>query len=384
MRGAFEELGLAPIDVPLDAQALRAHPDASPFSWGVAGKANVVARWQATEPVDGRSLILNGHIDVVSPEPITAWSAPPFAATRDGDWLQGRGAGDMKAGLVAIVELVRALRRLGLAPRAPVELQSVVEEECGGNGALACARRPHSRRRGHHRAHRRSDPALQVGVLWFGVRVTGRPAHAGDAPEGQNAIEATFPIISALRALEAELNAEPPAPYDAYPHPINLNVGRIRGGDWPSTVAGESVTDLRLALYPGEAVDDLRSRVEETVAAVSERPRPRRPRGRGDLRRLRVRGLYARGRCPDRHRRRQGDRADQRNPGRANRIDGDDRCAQLRPHRGSPALCFGPRAENVHGVDERVLLPSMVETAQVLGLLIRDWCGLTTDRPENG
>ena len=75
MRGAFEELGLAPIDVPLDAQALRAHPDASPFSWDLAGKANVVARWQATEPVDGRSLVLNGHIDVVSPEPTAAWSA---------------------------------------------------------------------------------------------------------------------------------------------------------------------------------------------------------------------------------------------------------------------------------------------------------------------
>ena len=42
----------------------------------------------------------------------------------------------------------------------------------------------------------------------------------------------------------------------------------------------------------------------------------------------------------------------------------------------SPAVCFGPHAESVHGVDERVLLPSMVETAQVLGLVIRDWCGL--------
>ena len=185
MRGAFEELGLAPIDVPLDAQALRAHPDASPFSWDLAGKANVVARWQATEPVDGRSLVLNGHIDVVSPEPTTAWSAPPFAATRDGDWLQGRGAGDMKAGLVAIVGAVRALRRLGLAPRAPVELQSVVEEECGGNGALACVLAGHTAD-----AVVITEPTggaiqrSQVGVLWFGVRVTGRPAHAGRRARG--------------------------------------------------------------------------------------------------------------------------------------------------------------------------------------------------------
>ena len=45
----------------------------------------------------------------------------------------------MKAGLAAIVGAVAGLRRLGLAPLAPVQLQSVVEEECGGNGALQCA-----------------------------------------------------------------------------------------------------------------------------------------------------------------------------------------------------------------------------------------------------
>ena len=54
----------------------------------------------------------------------------------------------------------------------------------------------------------------QVGVLWFQVRVAGKPAHAGDAPEGQNAIEAAYAVISALRGLEAELNTDPPAPYD--------------------------------------------------------------------------------------------------------------------------------------------------------------------------
>ena len=138
MRDAFTQLGLEPVELPLDADALRSHPGASPFSWDVAGKANVVAEWTPAEPVDGRSLVLNGHIDVVSPAPESMWASPPFVARRDGDWLYGRGAGDMKAGLAAIAGAVRGLQALGLAPRARVDLQSVVEEECSGNGALTC------------------------------------------------------------------------------------------------------------------------------------------------------------------------------------------------------------------------------------------------------
>ena len=214
-------------------------------------------------------------------------------------------------------------------------------------------------------------------MLWFAVRVAGRPAHAGDAPEGQNAIEATFPIIAALRGLEAELNVDPPSPYDVYDHPINLNVGEIRGGDWPSTVAGESITRCRLALFPGDGVDNLRHRVEETVTAVGESDPA--------LAGFEVEVLYDGFAC-------EGYTLEPDAPlgealGRAaNRVAGSTLpffastattdARQFVLYGDTPALCFGPHAEGVHGVDERVYLPSVVETAQVLGIFIRDWCGL--------
>ena len=44
---------------------------------------------------------------------------------------------------------------------------------------------------------------------------------------------------------------------------------------------------------------------------------------------------------------------------------------------GIPAICFGARGERMHGIDERVSLRSVTETAQVLGLFIRDWCGFS-------
>jgi len=378
MRRAFADLGLEPFDVPLDRGALERHPAAAPFGWDVAGKANVVADWRPAGD-GGRSLILNGHIDVVSPEPVSLWSSDPYAARVDGEWMYGRGAGDMKAGLAAMVGAVRGLKRLALAPRAKVQLQSVVEEECTGNGALACVLAGHT-----------ADAAIlteptrtaiwhaQVGVLWFQVRVLGAPAHAGDADEGANAIEASYAVIGALRALEAELNADPPPLYAAYPHPIHLNVGMIRGGDWPSTVAGECVTHCRLALFPGERVETLKQRVEQTVATLAA--------SRPELARLRIEVRYEGFQCQgyelapeaplitglsDACMRATG----QAPPLFASTATTDARTFQL--HGDTPAVCFGPLAENEHGVDERVHLPSLTTTAQAIALFIADWCGVS-------
>jgi acetylornithine deacetylase len=372
MRRAFERLGLEPFEVPLDAAALERHPAGAPFSWEIVGKANVLADWGDG---DGRSLILNGHIDVVSPEPAGLWSGDPFAPRIDGEWMYGRGAGDMKAGLAAMVGAVRGLRRLGVRPRGRVQLQSVVEEECTGNGALACVLAGHT-----------ADAAIvteptsgaiwtaQVGVLWFQVRVTGKPAHAGDAPDGANAIEASYAVIEALRALEGELNAVKPPLFAAYPHPINLNVGMIRGGDWPSTVAGECLTHFRLALYPGEPVAALKARVEQAVASVAANSS------------FHFDVVYDGFQC-------EGYELDHDAPlvtglaDAAARVTGaapplyastattDARSFQL--YGDTPAVCFGPHSEAEHGVDERVHLPSMTSTAQAIALFIADWCGVS-------
>jgi acetylornithine deacetylase len=372
MRRAFAALGLEPFDVALDADALEQHPAGAPFSWQVDGKANVLANWNGSG--GGRSLILNGHVDVVSPEPAALWTGDPFTARVHGDWLYGRGAGDMKSGLAAIVGAVRGLQRLGLGPRGRVQLQSVVEEECTGNGTLACVL-----------AGQTADAAIlteptqgaiwnaQVGVLWFKVHAIGAPAHAGEAGDGTNAIEASYAVIEALRALEAELNAAPPPLFAAYPHPINLNVGMIRGGDWPSTVAGECVTHLRLALYPGEPVGGLKARVEQAVAAVAA----------GSSFHFEV--LYDGFQC-------EGYELEPEAPlvtglqDAAARVTGeppplfastattDARTFQL--YGDTPAVCFGPLAENEHGIDERVHLPSITQTAQAIALFIADWCGL--------
>jgi acetylornithine deacetylase len=267
------------------------------------------------------------------------------------------------------------LRRLGVEPRAAVDLQSVVEEECSGNGAVQCVI-----------DGRRADAVIvteptslaiwnsQVGVLWFQVVVRGRPAHAGSAPAGRNAIEPSLGLIAALRALETELNEEPPAPYDSYEHPINLNVGIIRGGDWPSTVAAECVLHCRLAHYPGTPVESLRTRVKDTIAAAV-----------AELEGFEIHVRYDGFACdgytldPESPLVAELGAACERATGAgpelyASTATTDARTFQLFGE--SPAVCFGPHAEAVHGIDERVLLPSVLQTAQALALFIQEWCGL--------
>jgi acetylornithine deacetylase len=375
VEAALREVGLDPVDVPMNAERLRRHPLAAPFDWDVEGKRNVVATWGGGRQAAGRSLILNGHIDVVSPEPLSQWGdAGPFGAERDGEWMVGRGAADMKCGLAAILGAVKGLRALGLTPDAPLTVESVVEEECSGNGTLQTLLDGYT-----------ADAAViaepfgaaittsQVGVLWFSVRITGVAGHAAEGQHATNAIEKSLAVIGALRSLEAELNEAPPPPYDLFTHPINLNVGTIRGGDWASTVPGECETGYRIAMYPDMSIDEVKARIESVVAeTTSDQP--------GSAQ-VRYNGFSSRGYdIPEDHplvtTLVRSFAAQAGSPPALVSTTGTTDAAVFGNVAGIPAVCFGPYAEAAHGVGERVYLPSVVQTAQVLGLFVRDWCGL--------
>ena len=173
----------------------------------------------ATALVRFPSLILNGHIDVVPIGAEELWSNPPFDPIVRDDPLYGRGSGDMKAGIAAYVTAFRALNSIGLQPAAPVFMQSVVEEECTGNGALACL----------HRGYK-ADAAIipepfghsiltaRVGVMnndaqWFASSVTtdarafnlyGSIPATGYGPQAQNihGIDESVSIESTLRVAQ--------------------------------------------------------------------------------------------------------------------------------------------------------------------------------------
>lgn len=363
----------------IDLDAIRHLPGYSPVLDGCRDGLNTVGSLRAPAP-KGRSLILNGHIDVVPEGPTDMWTTPPFHPHRDGDWLYGRGSGDMKAGLADAVYAIAALRRIGYRPAADVYLQSVIEEECTGNGALACVARGY-----------RADAALipepsaerlgrgQLGVMWFHVKLKGVPVHVAYAGTGMNAIEAAMPIIQALHAMEDRWNGKKhdhPL-WAGHDHPINLNIGKIVGGDWASSVPAWVRFDVRISVFPGQNMKDARNEIEDTIraAAAANRFLANNPpevvfdgfQAEGYVL---AEGSEAEATLRVAHREVYGKEVD----ARVGTGTTDARFFGL--YQGIPAMVYGPTAESIHGFNERVSLETMRRNTQAIALFVADWCGL--------
>jgi acetylornithine deacetylase len=107
------------------------HPGFASLPWSYDGRYNVAAR-RAPSAQGGRSIIFNGHLDVVSAEPLALWDRDPYDPDERDGWLYGRGSGDMKSGVAAMTYAVHAVEKAGFGFKAPVTIEGVIEEERGG------------------------------------------------------------------------------------------------------------------------------------------------------------------------------------------------------------------------------------------------------------
>jgi len=276
MRDLYSRLGLAVDVFEADLETVARHPAFVRTAWGSEGRPNVVGTLTGSDPA-ARSLALNGHIDVVSPEPLDAWSRNPWGGeivSVDGvERLYGRGALDMKSGTVACAHALKAVLDAGLRPRGTVILQSVVEEEAGGGaGTLATLLRGHTAS-----ALLSAEPFYrtvvlgQPGVMLFRVTVLGKTAHAANSQHGVNAIGKLLPLYQAMVELDAERAAHWPDPFfgGMSDRAVNLNMGSFQAGDWPSTVAGRAQMECRVAFIPPQTMDEVREEVEARIDAVA-------------------------------------------------------------------------------------------------------------------
>jgi acetylornithine deacetylase len=355
----LEELGFEVRSVEPDAAALAARPDSGIPLLPYHGRRCLVGTLAGGS---GRSLLFNGHVDVVSEEPADRWTTPPYGAEIVDARLYGRGACDMKGGIAAMLLAVEAALAEGELP-GPLVYQSVIEEECGGNGALAaCEAGPLADGVVIAEPTNGSIDLVAPGVIWARITIESRPRHASHADEGSNPIESAFGIVSALHELEAQLNRAPDAEFEGLERPYLVNVGALHSCDWPSMTPGRAELDVRLGfpirMEPAEAQELLRGAVARADPAASVEFRGFRARGYSfdpgsELVRL----------LTDCHREVSG-RDLRPEPARAT--------TDLRFFVGD-AVCYGPTGEGLHGVDEWVDLESIAETATALALLIRRW-----------
>ena len=377
MEAELKKLSFDPTRILIDPAELSQHPGFAPVPWSYEGRYNVAARREPSAE-GGRSVIFNGHLDVVSPEPVKLWDRDPYDPVERDGWLYGRGAGDMKSGVAAMTYAVHAVEKAGFGFKAPVTIEAVIEEECGGNGALACVAAGHDAE-----AVLIPEPmglailTAQLGVLWFKVSLTGVPRHVHEAQAGVNAIEKCIPLIAALRELEAEMNLEVHPIYEGIQHPINLNIGVIKGGDWPSTVPAAAEFHCRLSFFPGATYDQTRQRILDTITRATRQD----PWLAENQPQVEFYGFRSEGHVEDRnqpafntlndcHREMFGRDAE-------DTISTATTDVRAYHHYASAqATCYGPEAENIHAANERVKIESVIHTAKVYALFLARWCGL--------
>lgn len=387
---AFTEIGLDVQEESINPKKIASLPGYSPKLISYKNRPNIIGTYHPPRTgTPGRSLIINGHVDVVSPEPVSLWSNPPFDPIVFTDdlgetWMQGRGAGDMKGGTVACLWGFKALQGLGLLPTGVITFQSCIEEECTGNGALSLLANG-ATAKGCIIPEPFDQTILveQAGVLWFDVHVLGKTTHVLGTKQGVNAIEKAWQIYRYLIVeLEAPANRPEnlPKEYLNIDHPANLNLGVIEGGDWPSTVAGECTMRLRMGILPGTDCFDVIKRVEAVVQnACAEDPWLT-----DNPPKIVFRGFQAE---PSRFDvdselylllKQSHESVHGRAPSELHATCTTD-VRFFNNNYQIPATCYGPKAVAIHGVDERVSIDSMEQVALVMAHFIVKWCGVMED-----
>ena len=266
---ALDQAGLEVDQFDADVDRLKAHPR---FPGMEVDRTEAVLVAGLLGQKGDRSLILNGHVDVVPVGDRRAWHSSPWSGHIQAGRLYGRGACDMKAGLAIGITAAAALKKSGLPLRGRLIVQSVVGEEDGGIGTFAMADRGYRADAAYvlEPTRLRLIPA-QAGALSFRLRIIGRSAHASVRYEGVSAVDKFVAVEARLRQLERSLNGNPHRLFAHYPIAYPLSIGRLRAGSWSSTVPDELECEGRVGVPIGLASVEVRRRFSAALTDLAQR-----------------------------------------------------------------------------------------------------------------
>ena len=373
----LEKMGLEVDRWEPDIEELSKHPAYLPPEKDYRNRPNVVGVYKGRG--GGRSLLFNGHVDVIPSGPENAWIHPPFGARVEGDRLYGRGASDMKSGLAAMTMALDAVLHLGVRLKGDVILEYTMDEEATGNGTLACVTRGYKADAGIccETSSLHVQPAC-IGRIWFEILVRGKPAGIQRRWEGVNAIEKGYAIVQAVSELER-------IRIDAAAHPLYPDrrgslpcmVGVFQSGSFPSAFPDTCVLKGSIATLPGEETSQVKAAFVDHLLSFSKSdpwlkdhpPEVRFSGYCGDPAEI----------SPDHPIVRTLSRKFQTVQGKEPQITGRQGAADIRyliKYGQTPTVIFGPGlTEQMHANSEWVDVNDVIAATKILALTIMEWCG---------
>jgi len=360
-----------------DLEELRKHPAYVPVDQGYSNRPNVVGLYKGSGK--GRSLLLNGHVDVIPPGPLEAWKHSPWGGEIEGTHLYGRGTSDMKSGLAAMTMAVYSLQCLGIQLNGDVILEYTVDEERSGNGTLACVMKGYRADVGIccETSSLHVQPAC-IGRIWFEIHVQGKPAGIQRSWEGINAIEKGYAMVQVVAAFGQKR-------VENLSHPLYPNtrealpcmVGVFESGSFHSAFPDTCLLKGSLATLPGESTVEVKQAFTEYLGKFSKKD----PWLKDHPPKVQFKGY-----CgdpaeisPDHPIVESISRQFVWITGKDPQISGREGAADIRyliRYGETPTVIFGPGStEQMHANDEWVDINDLITATKVLALTLVDWCG---------
>ena len=361
-----------------DWEELKKHPGYRPVDRGYEGRPNIVATWKGAG--GGRSLLLNGHTDVIPVGGGEGWSDNPWSATIKNGRMYGRGTADMKSGVASHIMAVECLKGAGLKPKGDVYINVVIDEEVSGHGTLDTVIRGYKADAGI--SGETSDLAVQpacIGRIWFEIEIHGKPAGIQKRYEGISCIELGNKIVKAVADLEAKRVATITHPL--YPNALDTLpciIGSFSAGNYPSAFPANCLLKGSIGTVPGEDHEGVKqSLVDQIARAAAEDPWMK-------LHPPKVRFVGYDAQASEIPRDHAIVETVCKNykeiTGRDPQISGRQGAADTRflnLYANTPTVIFGPGSTAVmHADDEYVSIDDYMTSIKVMALSICDWCGV--------
>ncbi len=235
------------------------------------GRPNVVA-WLG-ERGEGKSLLLEGHTDVVTEGDASAWRYPPFSGELSEGKIWGRGAADMKSGLAAAMLAALALKRSGAALGGRLVVGALVDEEGDMLGvkhfvgtsigqeldaAIICE-------------PEQNELCLeQRGVVWARVTIRGRMAHGAMPEAGVNPIGVLGALLAEVRAMERNLRKICRRSRYLRPPTVTPTIvtAPLHGVPQPNVIPGSAQVTLDVRLTPGPDEAPIAAEIDRACSAA--------------------------------------------------------------------------------------------------------------------